>query len=131
MSRLFTIRWRSLNGFLAPSIPNSKAFLCNVSVAERNNILAILPFEQGALPVRYLGVPLIATQLVKSDCQVLVERVERRIMDWRSKLLLFAGRLQLINSVLSSMQIYWASVYILPKTIIFQINKLMRKFLVE
>lgn len=114
---------------LTPSIPKSTAFMCNISTHVRNGILGILPFEEGVLPVRYLGVPLIATKLVRSDCMILVDKVQKRISDWRNKFLSFAGRLELINSVLSSMQIYWASVFIIPKSIIGQINRLLRNFL--
>lgn len=114
---------------LSPSIHKSTTFMCNVSSSVRDGIRGILPFEEGVLLVRYLGVPLIARQLVRSDCMVLVDKVQKRIADWRNKFLSFAGRLQLINSVLSSMQIYWASVFLLPKFIIVQINKLLQNFL--
>ncbi|GJU74026.1 RNA-directed DNA polymerase, eukaryota, reverse transcriptase zinc-binding domain protein [Tanacetum coccineum] len=41
----------------------------------------------------------------------------------------FRGRVQLIASVLSSMQNYWASVFLLPKQVIYEINKLLKGFL--
>ena len=114
---------------LVPSMPKSKAFFCNVSDQVKQAILRVMPFEEEQLPVRYLGVPLISTRLLYKDCKVLVEKMENRITDWRNKSLSFAGRLQLIQSVLSSFHIYWASVFILPAAIIKDLEKKMRKFL--
>nr|GEZ23675.1 RNA-directed DNA polymerase, eukaryota, reverse transcriptase zinc-binding domain protein [Tanacetum cinerariifolium] len=41
----------------------------------------------------------------------------------------YAGRVLLIASVLSSMQNYWASVFLLPKQFIYEINKTLKGFL--
>ncbi|GJY13067.1 RNA-directed DNA polymerase, eukaryota, reverse transcriptase zinc-binding domain protein [Tanacetum coccineum] len=78
---------------------------------------------------RYLGVPLLAKKLGVSDCKVLCDKVEERINNWRNKTLSYAGRIQLIASVLSSMQQYWASVYLLPTTVINDLEKLFKRFL--
>lgn len=94
----------------------------------KDEILSIAPFLEGSFPIRYLGVPLISSRLFTSDCKILVEKVKNRIDDWKNKSLSFAGRLQLIVSVLSSMQIYWSSVFMLPNLITGQIEKLIRGF---
>ncbi|CAN1801068.1 hypothetical protein LINPERHAP1_LOCUS22800, partial [Linum perenne] len=52
-------------------------------------------FRIGTLPVRYLGLPLIASKLSLRDCDVLISKVTKRISGWNSKTLTFAGRLQL------------------------------------
>jgi hypothetical protein len=114
---------------LTPSLPKSTAYFCNVLNHVKIAILQVLPFEEGVLPVKYLGVPLVTTRLIFRDCKELVERLANRIKDWRNKSLSFAGRLQLIQSVLSSMHIYWASVFILPSSIIQDLEQLMRGFL--
>ncbi|GJS58909.1 RNA-directed DNA polymerase, eukaryota, reverse transcriptase zinc-binding domain protein [Tanacetum coccineum] len=44
-------------------------------------------------------------------------------------MLIYAGRLQLIASVLSSIHVYWASVFMLPKIVINDIDKIMKGFL--
>ncbi|KAK1440855.1 hypothetical protein QVD17_06687 [Tagetes erecta] len=88
-----------------------------------------MPFVEGKLPVRYLGVPLVATRVKTTDCRVLVEKVENRISDWKNKLLSFAGRCQLINSIISSLHVFWSSVFILPIRIMHDIEAKMRDFL--
>ncbi|XP_071705361.1 uncharacterized protein [Rutidosis leptorrhynchoides] len=114
---------------LTPSLPKSTAFFSNVSISLKNVILSLMSFEEGVLPVRYLGVPLISSRLYYKDCKSLVDRIKIKIQDWKNKFLSYAGRLQLINSVLSPMQVYWSSVFVLPDAIIHDIEKSVRGFL--
>ena len=114
---------------LAPSLPKSLAYFCNVRNSVKLDILNILPFKEGTLPVKYLGVPLVSSRLAIRDCKPLIEQVQKRIHDWRNKFLSFAGRLQLINSVLSAIHVYWSSVFILPISVVQDIEQLMRGFL--
>ncbi|GJV54248.1 RNA-directed DNA polymerase, eukaryota, reverse transcriptase zinc-binding domain protein [Tanacetum coccineum] len=54
-------------------------------------------------------------QNIGKNCKGLIDKVKIKVNDWKNELLSYAGRLQLIASILSSMQVYWASVFILPK----------------
>ncbi|GJV13665.1 hypothetical protein Tco_1355206 [Tanacetum coccineum] len=85
---------------LVPSIPKSTAFFCNVLNALKASILSSMPFAEGTLLVKYLGVPLISSRLLYRDCKVLVEKLESR-----------------------------ASVFILPVRIIHELEQLMRGLL--
>lgn len=114
---------------LAPSLAKSTIFFANVSLEVKQSIMNIMPFDEGHLPVKYLGVPLISTRLLHQDCIILVERVKNQLGDWRNKALSFAGRLQLIISVLLSMHVYWSSVFILPESITHDIEKFLHGFL--
>ncbi|GJW82457.1 trichome birefringence-like protein 3, partial [Tanacetum coccineum] len=67
--------------------------------------------------------------LLNRDCKILVEKAKNRIGDWKNKSLSFAGRLQLCKSIISSMHVFWASVLIIPKGIIYEIHQLIRGFL--
>ncbi|GJS60706.1 hypothetical protein Tco_0655490 [Tanacetum coccineum] len=114
---------------LVPSLPKITVFFFNVPNYVKNEILNIMPFAEGKLPVRYLGVPLISSRLLNRDCKALVNQAKNRIGDWKNKSLSFAGRLQLYTSVLSSMQVFWASVLLIPKGIVYDIHQLIRGFL--
>ncbi|GJY94750.1 sodium/hydrogen exchanger 6 [Tanacetum coccineum] len=70
---------------LVPSIPKSIAFFCNVPNALKANILSSMPFAEGTLPVRYLGVPLISSRLLYRDCKVLIEKLEREMKKGKVK----------------------------------------------
>lgn len=114
---------------LWPNESKSSMFFCNVPRDSRVIIKGIMKFEVGLLPVKYLGVPLISTRLWHADCVSLIDQVKSRIQSWQNRWLSFAGRLQLAVSVLSSMQVYWASVFILPVSVSKEIEKLIRNFI--
>ncbi|GJR35226.1 hypothetical protein Tco_1210910 [Tanacetum coccineum] len=100
---------------------------CSESLKEE--MLHILPFKCGKLPMKYLGVPLLVKRLGVKDCQSLIDNVRNRINCWRNKFLSYAGRIQLIASVLSVMHQYWASVYMHPIVVTNEIEKLFKSFL--
>ncbi|GJW62588.1 reverse transcriptase domain, reverse transcriptase zinc-binding domain protein [Tanacetum coccineum] len=104
-------------------------YFCNVLNHTKIEILNILPFEEGKLPVKYLGVPLVHSRLVYRDYAELIERIKARVRDWKNKFLSFMGRTQLIRSVLSFMHVYWASVIILPVNLMHELEQVMRGFL--
>ncbi|GJR34250.1 RNA-directed DNA polymerase, eukaryota, reverse transcriptase zinc-binding domain protein [Tanacetum coccineum] len=114
---------------LFPNLIKSTIFFGSINEKVKDDMLEILPFKCGKLPMRYLGVPLLAKSLGVKDCQNLLDSVENIINCWRNKFLSYAGRIQLIASILSAMQQYWASVYILPLTVINELEKFFKRFL--
>ncbi|KAG7539011.1 Reverse transcriptase zinc-binding domain [Arabidopsis suecica] len=85
--------------------------------------------SHGALPVRYLGVPLTACKMKRQDYQPLLDRILGRFNGWTVKHLSFAGRLQLIQSVIYSTITFWASIFILPNQCLDEIERLCSAFL--
>lgn len=114
---------------LVPNIEKSVVFFGNVSPPTKRAILSVLSLPEGSFPIRYLGVPLISSRLYRKFCNPLIDKVKQRLINWKNKLLSYAGRLQLIQSVLSSIQIFWSSVFILPMYVSHVIEKIMRGFL--
>ncbi|KAL2248718.1 UNVERIFIED_CONTAM: hypothetical protein Sindi_2345500 [Sesamum indicum] len=92
-------------------------------------MLEILGFQEGHLPMRYLGLPLISSRLSISDCQLLISKIDTRITGCKGISLSYAERVQIIKSVLSALSLYWASAFILPKKVINEIEKKLRTFL--
>ncbi|GKG34775.1 hypothetical protein Tco_0437471, partial [Tanacetum coccineum] len=45
------------------SFPKSMEFFGNVKDSSKAKILMVMPFSEGKLPVRYLGVPLLSKRL--------------------------------------------------------------------
>lgn len=76
-----------------------------------------------------MGVSLIFNRLSIVDCEVLIAKISSRIDSWLVKHLSFVGRLQLIFSVLFSLQVFWARIFILPKKIIMLIEQKHNRFL--
>ncbi|GJZ72789.1 RNA-directed DNA polymerase, eukaryota, reverse transcriptase zinc-binding domain protein [Tanacetum coccineum] len=124
----------SLNEFsrysgLLPNLKKSTVFFGSIKENMKSELLKFVPFSVGILPMKYLGVPLLTKCLGVNDCKVLIEKVKTRIGDWENRCLSYAGRVQLISSVLASMQTYWASVYLIPKTVVKELDKIIKNFL--
>jgi hypothetical protein len=104
--------------------PSKSSVLCSgVSLAEKELVVNCLNMKEATLSMRCLGIPLLSKKLSAADCGGLVEKVLAQINSWLSKKLSFADRLQLISSIMYSVQVYWSSVFILPKQIIGYWNK--------
>ena len=52
------------------------------------------------------------------DCAPLVDKVTARINHWAAKFLSYAGRYQLIKTVIFSIQNYWSRHFLLPKSVL-------------
>ncbi|CAK8531851.1 unnamed protein product [Lathyrus sativus] len=66
-----------------------------VNVETKSDILASTSFLEGDLPFWYLGVPLTCKRLATHHYMSLVDKIVSQIRHWSSKLLSYAGRLQL------------------------------------
>jgi hypothetical protein len=117
--------WPNLHPELILGVPNTCPFCSGLSDDIKHELLVFMQIAEGKLPVRYLGVPLITTRLTAADCEGLVAKFTSQIDSLCSKHLSFAGRLQLISSVLFSLQVFWSSILILSEVVI---NLLEQKF---
>ncbi|XP_062114155.1 uncharacterized protein LOC133825193 [Humulus lupulus] len=52
-----------------------------------------------------------------------------KLLSWTSRHLSFAGQMQLIHSVLFGLRNYWMSIFVLPQSIVKEVEKLCRGFL--
>ncbi|GKB83822.1 RNA-directed DNA polymerase, eukaryota, reverse transcriptase zinc-binding domain protein [Tanacetum coccineum] len=99
---------KTIEGFsdysgLHPNLNKSAIFFRSVCEQERSVIINTVKFHVGKPPMKYLGVPLLAKCLRVADCKSLVDKVKAKVGDWKNKCLSYAGRVQLIASVLASM----------------------------
>lgn len=114
---------------LIPNVQKSQCFLASTDSATSQSILDLLGFSLGNLPTKVLGVPLISSKLSYQDCTPLLHKITHRVTSWTSCVLVYSSRLQLIQSVLFSMQSYWCSHFLLPKAIIRSIQSILCRFL--
>ncbi|PKA63510.1 Putative ribonuclease H protein [Apostasia shenzhenica] len=80
---------------------------------------------------KYLGIPLISRKPVKADFQHIIDLVRGKISSWESKSLSLAGRVTLINSVLTSISIFSLSHTFVSDNVMAEIKKLIRHFFME
>lgn len=52
-----------------------------------------------------------------------------RVEDWKAKLLSYAGRVQLVKSILVAISVYWASMFIFPQVVIDDTERILNNFL--
>ncbi|GKC56323.1 RNA-directed DNA polymerase, eukaryota, reverse transcriptase zinc-binding domain protein [Tanacetum coccineum] len=114
---------------LFPNLNKSSLFFGSMNDAEKQRIMEAMQFNEGSLPTRYLGVPLVTKKLGTKECKSLIDKIKGRTEDWKCKYMSYAGRLMLITAVLESISTYWDSVIKLPKTVVKDINGILNRFL--
>ncbi|XP_062075434.1 uncharacterized protein LOC133779496 [Humulus lupulus] len=85
--------------------------------------------KEGEFPMTYLGLPLRPTKWKAMDCDLILKKVRQRLCVWASRNLSYAGRVQLIQSILLGIRNYWMSIFLLPKSVLKEIDHLCRIFL--
>lgn len=63
------------------------------------------------------------------DCEVLIDKMTSRIKTWSSRSLSYAGRVQLVNSVLIHIHSYWSTIFILPKVVLKKVIAICRNYI--
>lgn len=107
----------------------SHVFFCGVDDQVKQYLLEQLGHSKGQLPVKYLGLPLIATKLTELDCSPILDKMKRKISSWSAKSLTYAGRILLIKAILLHYQVFWSNLVMLPKSIVQQIDSICRNYL--
>ncbi|XP_056688098.1 uncharacterized protein [Spinacia oleracea] len=114
---------------LEANLDKSNIYIGGVNASERRAIVDLVHIPEGQFPFRYLDVPLSIKKLVYNQCRPLIDKVISRDKTWTARNLSYAGRLQLVQSILLSLQAYWCQIFILPKKVIKEIQNYCRIFL--
>lgn len=62
-------------------------------------------FKDDKVPLKYLSMRVSSKKLTVDDCQYLIDKVVSGIRTWGSRTISYAGRAQLVNSVLLSLHV--------------------------
>ena len=100
---------------------------CNTHLQQQ--YLQITGFQEGGLPLKYLGIPITTSRLSKLECRILLDKIMGKLKIWSTKSISFTGRAQLLNSIIFDMYNYWATIFILPQDVIDNINQMCRNYL--
>ncbi|KAJ4811862.1 RNA-directed DNA polymerase (reverse transcriptase)-related family protein [Rhynchospora pubera] len=107
----------------------SEVVILNATATLALQLANILDCNLTSFPITYLGLPLSNKKLKREDYVNLLQRFKLKLDTWSSSMLSMAGRLTLINSCLSSLPVYFMSVFRLPKWVIHDIDTIRRTFL--
>jgi hypothetical protein len=98
-------------------------------VGNIGNLAAYLGCRVTSLPMKYLGLPLGAAYKATSMWNGVTEQMERRLVGWKKMYLSRGGRLTLIKSTLSNLPTYYLSLFPVPMSVAYRIEKIQRDFL--
>jgi len=94
----------------------------------RNGIANIMGVKQVLGTGKYLGVPSMVGRSKSGTFKFIKDRVWAKINSWSSRCLSQAGREVLIKFVLQSIPSYIMSTFLLPNTLIKEIEKMLNVF---
>ncbi|XP_011016286.1 PREDICTED: uncharacterized protein LOC105119798 [Populus euphratica] len=107
----------------------SSIYFGGVSNAQRIILLSETGFRERFFPFTYLGVPLSPHRLLASQFSPLLQDLELVIQGWIGKNLTYAGRLELLRSVLYGKVHFWLNIFPMPEIVIHSIISTCRNFL--
>ena len=85
----------------------------------------------GKLPSSYLGLPLGASHNSMVVWDGVEEHFQRRLSLWKKHYLPKGERLTLLQSTLASLQIYFMSLFTIPRLVKLRLEKIQRDFFME
>ncbi|CAH9145483.1 unnamed protein product [Cuscuta epithymum] len=107
----------------------SNIFLGGNAYYDLDTILELVDFKIGTFPVKYLGVPLAPLKLSVAQYAPLLESITTFINAWSIKSLSYAGRVELIKSVIQGVHSFWLHMFPIPNVILDRITSICRIFL--
>ena len=81
------------------------------------------------LPFTYLGIPIGANLRRCHMWDPIIHKCERKLAKWKQRHISFGGRVTLIQSVLTSIPIYFFSFFRVPKSVVDKLVRIQRRFL--
>ncbi|XP_071714290.1 uncharacterized protein [Rutidosis leptorrhynchoides] len=84
--------------------------------------------QVGRFPFVYLGLPIGSNMKTLNDWRPVIDKFDSRLSSWKMKSLSFRGRLVLIKSVLSSLPLYYFSLYRASPCVLKHLESVRRKF---
>jgi len=115
--------------FFCVNVTKSACYPINCHGIDVEQLLQNFNCPVKTFPCTYLGLPLHFKRLPRVEVQPLVEKVAARLPTWKGKFLNKAGRLKLLNAVLTSIPMHFLTVFAINKWAIKRIDKIRRSFL--
>jgi hypothetical protein len=103
-------------------------FSKNTTMEDRGQILEASGLPSTQRYDTYLGLPALVGKSRMTAFKGIIDRVWKRLQDWKLKLLSQAGKEILLKAVIQAIPTYCMSVFLLPRALCVEINSQMRKF---
>ncbi|CAL1404640.1 unnamed protein product [Linum trigynum] len=103
-------------------------FSRNTKDSTKNRLSSIMGIPRTTNLGKYLGVPVIHGRITKETYKYILENIDRRLANWKTKSLSLAGRVTLATSVLNALPNYVMQTAVLPCHVCDIIDKKIRGF---
>ncbi|GFS34515.1 hypothetical protein Acr_00g0034340 [Actinidia rufa] len=103
-------------------------YSAGISSMDMEAIKGITGFSQGSFPFKYLGIP-ADSRLSIFQFSPLIDKISGYISAWVGANLSYAGRTELVKSVLQGVECFWLSILPIPAGVRAKIDQLCRNFL--
>ena len=84
--------------------------------------------KAGRLPFLFLGIPIGTNMNCIKSWDPLVEKLKKKMSVWKLKTLSIGGRHTITSNVLGSLGNFWFSLFVVPKTVLKNLESLRRYF---
>ena len=121
-------KFRDCSG-LCINASKSNVYTAGICPEEMEEIKLITGFSIGEFPFRYLGIPVASSRLTTEQFRPLILKVSDCISVWAGASLSYAGRSELIKSVLQGIECFWLSIFPISVGVRDKIILLCRNFL--
>jgi ribonuclease HI len=95
---------------------------------DKENILEVSGIPSSQRYDKYLGLPALVGKSRTKEFRSIIDRVWKKLQDWKFKLLSQAGKEILLKAVIQAIPTYCMSLFLLPKGLCLEINSLMQRF---
>jgi len=89
---------------------------------------SLFGYKVGIYPFQYLGILMHSRKLNYKDWKIIIDRIEKKLSNWKGKMLSFGGRLVLLNSVLSSLPVFMLFFFEIPRGVLKKIEYFRSRF---
>ena len=98
-------------------------------VTNTKDLASKLGCKIGSLPTSYLGLPLGSKHKALGVWDSVEERFRKRLASWKIQYISKGGKVTLIRSTLSSLPIYYLSLFRMPQKVCARLERIQRQFL--
>ncbi|XP_031120805.1 uncharacterized protein LOC116024042 [Ipomoea triloba] len=107
---------------------SSVCFSRNTSMADREEVVAVLGVSQAPNFGKYLGLPSFVGRNKRVVFSYIEDKIKQRFSSWNKRLISRAGKEVLLKSVAQSMPTFSMSVFLLPQSICQSIERAMNRY---
>ncbi|GKV48894.1 hypothetical protein SLEP1_g55681 [Rubroshorea leprosula] len=122
------LHWFELISGLKINFCKSHLYGFNVTEGWVNGAADILHCKIGTMPFIYLGLPVGGISGRRKFWVSVLDRFRNKLAAWKRSLLSFGGRITLLNSVLSTLPIFYLSLFKIPNCVLGEMVKIQRDF---